>query len=170
MVAEVLGGALYTRPRPASPQAGAASGLGFQLGNPFQYGRGGPGGWWILFDPELHLGDDIVVPGLAGWRRERMPEYPNVAYFSQAPDWVCEVLSPSTRALDEGEKKAIYACEGVPHLWLVEPRDRWLAAFALRGGRYALLGKLTGGADVSLPPFDAIAFSLDDLWLAPGKP
>lgn len=165
MVAEVLGGSLYTFPRPASPHAGAASGLGVKLGNPFQYGRDGPGGWWIIDEPELHLGDDIVVPDLAGWRRERMPEYPDVPYFSQAPDWICEVLSASTRALDEGVKKDIYAREGVPHLWFAEPRARWLAAYALRGKRYALLRKLTGNASVSLPPFDAIAFDLGDLWL-----
>ena len=174
-VAEVLGGSLYTFPRPASLHAAAASGLGFKLGNPFQYGQGGPGGWWIIGEPELHLGDDIVVPDLTGWRRERMPEYPDAAWFSQAPDWVCEVLSPSTQALDEGVKKAIYAREGVPHLWFAEPRARWLAAFALRGTRYALLRKLTGNASVSLPPFDAITFSLGDLWpgekpLPPGLP
>jgi len=164
-VAEVLGGALYTSPRPASPHAGAASGLGATLGNPFQYGRGGPGGWWIIDEPELHLGDDIVVPDLAGWRHERMPEYPDVPYFSQAPDWICEVLSASTRTLDEGMKQAIYAREGVPHLWFAEPRERWLAAYALRGKRYALLRKLAGNASVSLPPFEAIAFNLGDLWL-----
>ena len=164
MVAEVLGGALYTLPRPAAPHALAASGLGVQLGNPFHYGRGGPGGWWILDEPELHLGEDIVVPNLAGWRRERMPEISDVDYFVQAPDWVCEVLSTSTRALDKGAKRAIYAREGVTHLWLVDPLARWLAAHALRGGRYALLSKLTDDVPVSLPPFDAIEFRLDDLW------
>lgn len=170
MVAEVLGGALYTFPRPASPHGRAASSLGVRLGGPFDYDRGGPGGWWILDEPELHLGDDIVVPDLAGWRRERMPAIPDVAYFSQSPDWVCEVLSPSTRALDEGAKKTIYAREGVTHIWHVDPLARWLAAYALREGRYALIRKLTGDVPVSLPPFDAIEFSLGDLWLSPAKP
>ena len=170
MVAEVLGGALYTLPRPAAPHARAASRLGVELGGPFDSDRGSPGGWWLLDEPELHLGDDIVVPDLAGWRRERMPEIPDVDYFVQAPDWVCEVLSPSTRTLDQGAKKAIYAREGVTHLWLVDPLARWLAAYALHGGRYALLRKLKADAPVSLPPFDAIEFRLDDLWLSPAKP
>lgn len=167
MVAEVLGGALYTHPRPAMPHARATSRLGVRLGDPFDSDRGsrsGPGGWWIIDEPELHLAEDIVVPDLAGWRRENMPEYPLAAYCSQAPDWACEVLSPSTRALDEGPKQAIYAREGVAHLWFVDPDARSLTAFALRGGRYALIGKRNGDDPVSLPPFDAIKFSLADLW------
>ena len=164
MVAEVVGGALYTHPRPAPPHAWAASGLGGRLSEPFNFGRGGPGGWWIVDEPELHLGDEIVVPDMAGWRRENMPEFPDTAYFSQAPDWTCEVLSPSTRALDKGPKQAIYARESVAHLWLVDPDARTLAAFALRGGRYALVGERAGDDPVSLPPFDAIEFSLADLW------
>ena len=164
MVAEVVGGALYTHPRPASPHARASTGLGARLSIPFDYDRSGPGGWWIVDEPELHLHEDIVVPDLAGWRRENMPEYPIAAYFSQAPDWACEVLSPSTRALDEGPKQAIYAREGVAHLWFVDPDARTLAAFALRGGCYTLIGKRADDDPVSLPPFDAIEFSLADLW------
>ena len=167
MVAEVLGGALYTHPRPAVPHARASSRLGVRLGAPFDSdrgGSGGPGGWWLIDEPELHLGEDIVVPDMAGWRRESMPELPDAAYFSQAPDWACEVLSPSTRALDEGPKQAIYARESVAHLWFVDPDARSLAAFALRGGRYALIGKRSGDDPVSLPPFDAIEFNLADLW------
>jgi len=168
-VAEVLGGALHTRPKPASPHLRAASRLGVRLGDPFDSDQGDPGGWWILDEPELHLSEDIVVPDLSGWRRENMPELADTPYFSQPPDWVCEVLSPSTRALDEGPKQQIYAREGVAHLWLVDPKARSLAAFALRGRRYALLRKLVGDADASLPPFDAITFSLADLWLPPGN-
>ena len=170
MVAEVVGGALYTHPRPAMPHAWAASGLGGTLSQPFNFGRGGPGGWWIVVEPELHLGEDIVVPDLAGWRRENMPEYPVAAYCSQAPDWACEVLSPSTCALDKGPKQAIYAREGVAHLWFVDPDARTLAAFSLRGGDYALIGERAGDDPVSLPPFDAIGFSLGDLWPPARKP
>ena len=173
MVAEVVGGALYTHPRPAMPHARATSRLGVRLGGPFDSGRGsrsGPGGWWLIDEPELHLGEDIVVSDMAGWRRENMPEYPLAAYCSQAPDWACEVLSPSTRALDEGPKQTIYAREGVVHLWFVDPDARSLAAFALRGGRYVLIGKRTGDDPVSLPPFDAIEFSLADLWPPTKKP
>ena len=166
-VAEVVGGALYTHPRPAMPHARDSSRLGAMLNLPFDSDRSslsGPGGWWIVDGPELHLGEDIVVPDLAGWRRKNMPEYPVAAYCSQAPDWACEVLSPSTRTLDEGPKRAIYAREGVAHLWFVDPDNRSLRAFALRDGRYALVGKRAEDEPVSLPPFDAIEFSLTDLW------
>ena len=173
MVAEVLGGALYTHPRPAVPHARASSRLGVRLGAPFDSDRGGssgPGGWWLIDEPELHLGEDIVVPDLAGWRRKNMPELPDAAYFLQAPDWAGEVLSPSTRALNEGPKQAIYAREGVAHLWFVDPDTRSLAAFALRGGRYNLIAKRSGDDPVSLPPFDAIEFNLADLWPSAKKP
>ena len=122
-----------------------------------------------MFEPELHLGEDILVPDLAGWRRTRMPEYPDTAYFTLAPDWVCEVLSPSTRALDQGAKRTSYAREGVRYLWYVDPDARTLAAFALRAGQWTLLETLTGAAAVSQPPFAAISFSLSDLWPEAGR-
>ena len=112
-VAEIVDGTLYTQPRPAPPHAVASSYLGGELTGPFGKGRGGPGGWWILDEPELHLGEDILVPDLAGWRRERMAELPDTAYFTLAPDWACEVLSASTRRLDLHEKRPVYAREGV---------------------------------------------------------
>ena len=165
MVAEIIDGTLYTHPRPTPPHALASSGLGGRINPPFHFGDGGPGGWWILFEPELHLGDDIVVPDRAGWRRERLPEYPDVAYFTLAPDWVCEVLSPSTRKLDLGSKNAIYARAGVSHLWLVDPEARSLEAYALRDKQWVLIDTLFDDASVSLPPFDAISFDLGDLWV-----
>ena len=165
MVAEIIDGTLYTHPRPAPPHALASSDLSGILNPPFRRGRGGPGGWWILFEPELHLGDDIVVPDLAGWRRERMPELPPEAYFTLAPDWVCEVLSPATRKLDLGSKNAIYARAGVSHLWLVDPEARSLEAYALRDKQWVLIDTLFDDASVSLPPFDAISFDLGDLWV-----
>ena len=133
-VAEVIAGTLHTHPRPAMRHARASSGIGAKIAPPFDFGDGGPGGWWIIFEPELHLGEDIVVPDLAGWRRETMPEYPDAAYCTIVPDWVCEVLSPSTRRLDLNEKRALYAREGVGHLWFVDPDARTLEAFALREG------------------------------------
>ena len=163
-VAEIVHGALHTHPRPAPRHAWASSGLGANIAPPFGYGRGGPGGWWIIDEPELHLGEDILVPDLAGWRRERMPDPPETAYFTIAPDWVCEVLSPSTRALDLGTKRAAYAREGIQYLWLVDPDVCTLEAFQLRDGRWVLLDTLIGDAPVSLPPFEAIRFSLGDLW------
>ena len=164
MVAEVLAGTLHTQPRPAMRHALASSFLGGELVGPFGRGRGGPGGWWIVFEPELHLGADIVVPDLAGWRRGTMPDYPDAAYCETAPDWACEVLSPSTRRIDRNEKRAIYAREGVAHLWFVDPDARTLEAFELRGGRWVRLATLAGDDPVCLPPFGATSFPLDALW------
>ena len=164
MVAEVIAGTLHTQPRPAMRHARASSIIGGELVSPFDRGRGGPGGWWIIDEPELHLGADIVVPDLAGWRRETMPDYPDAAYFDIAPDWVCEVLSPSTRRIDQGGKRDIYAREGVGHLWFVDPEARTLEAFELREAQWVLLATLVGDDPVSLPPFDAITFPLDALW------
>ena len=163
-VAEIVGGTLHTHPRPAMPHARASSVLGRKIGSPYDDEPGGPGGWWIIFEPELHLGEDIVVPDLAGWRRERMPEYPDSAYVTLAPDWACEVLSASTRRLDLHGKRPIYAREDVGHLWLVDPTDRTLEAFELRNGQWVLIGSAKDDEPVSIPPFDAITFSLGDLW------
>ena len=163
-VAEIVDGTLHMHPRPAMPHALASSALGNDLGNPFQFGRGGPGGWWIIDEPELHFGEDVLVPDLAGWRRERMPDYPDAAYVTLAPDWVCEVLSASTRRLDLQEKRPVYAREGVAYLWLVDPTDRTLEAFELRDGQWVLIGSAKDDEPVSIPPFDAITFSLGDLW------
>ena len=163
-VAEIIDGTLYTHPRPAPPHAVASSYLGGELTGPFGKGRGGPGGWWILDEPELHLGEDVLVPDLAGWRRERMAELPDTAYFTLAPDWVCEVLSASTRKLDLHEKRPVYAREEVPYLWLVDPADRTLEAFELHDGQWLLIASAKDDEPVSIRPFDAITFNLADLW------
>ena len=164
MVAEIVEGALYTHPRPAMPHALASSSLGGELSSPFQKGRGGPGGWWIIDEPELHLGEDILVPDLAGWRRERMPDFPETAFATLAPDWVCEVLSPSTRDLDRHGKRPVYAREGVAHLWFIDPVARDLEAFELRDGEWVLIATARNADPVSIPPFEAITFPLDALW------
>ena len=163
-VAEIIDGTLYTQPRPGAPHALASSSLGSNLSNPFRFGRGGPGGWWIIDEPELHLGEDILVPDLAGWRRERMPDYPDTAYFTLAPGWVCEVLSASTRELDLHGKRPVYARERVAHLWLVDPTDRTLEAFELRKEEWVLTATAKDEDPVAIRPFDAITFSLADLW------
>ena len=164
MVAEIVEGALHLQPRPAMSHALAGSSLGVELGGPFQRGRGGPGGWWIIDEPELHFGEDVLVPDLAGWRRERMPDYPDTPYCTLAPDWVCEILSPSTRKFDLEEKRPIYAREGVGHLWLVDPAARALEAFVLSNGEWSPAGSAKNDDSVSFPPFEAIAFPLDALW------
>ena len=165
MVAEIVRGALHTQPRPAVRHAIAGSSLGIEIGGPFQKGRGGPGGWWIVDEPELHFGEDILVPDLAGWRRERMPEPPDEAYLTLAPDWVCEILSPSTRKFDLEGKRPVYAREGVRQLWFVDPAAWTLEAFALESGAWMPAGAAREDEPVSLPPFEAVAFPLGALWL-----
>ena len=160
MVTEVISGTLHTHPRPAMRHARASSGIGAKIAPPFDFGDDGPGGWWIIDEPQLHLGENIVVPDLAGWRRETMPEFPDAAYCTIAQDWVCEVLSPSTRRLDLNEKWALYAREGVSHLWFVDPAARTLEAFASREGQWLLLATFVDNAPVSRSHFDAITFPL----------
>ena len=164
LVAEILDGDLHTSPRPAPRHAQATSGLTIDLGGPFDRGRGGPGGWHILAEPELHLGDDVVVPDLAGWRRTRLTELPEQAFFTQAPDWVCETLSPSTERIDRGKKLAIYAREGVAHLWLLNPVAETLEADRLEQGRWTLLVTHAGDVAARIEPFDAVELELWRLW------
>lgn len=165
MVAEVLGGELHLQPRLAKPHAAAATALGEELGPPFKRGRGGPGGWVILDEPELHLGADILVPDLAGWRVERMPELvDDEPYFSLAPDWVCEVLSPRTAKYDRSDKMNIYARERVRWAWLVDPLQRTLEALRNDNGPWTLLGTWRDEARIRVEPFDAIELELAVLW------
>jgi Uma2 family endonuclease len=163
-VGEIIDGELIASPRPGGPHMWAASALGFSLGPVFSFGSGGPGGWWILDEPEPHLGADIVVPDLAGWRRERMPEEPKEAFFTLAPDWVCEVISPSTARLDRRRKRTICAPEGVPFLWMVYPLEQSLEAFCLEGGRWVLAGTYEGEGVVHVPPFEGVGFELGRIW------
>lgn len=164
LVGEIVDGDLYASPRPAAPHAVASSALGVEVGAPFQFGRGGPGGWWILDEPELHLGADVLVPDLAGWRRSRMPGKPSGAYFTLAPDWVCEVVSPGTERLDRTRKLAIYAREGVGYAWLVNPDIRTLDVYRLEAGRWVLLAVHGDDALVRGEPFDAVEIDLLHLW------
>lgn len=166
MTAEIIDGELFTMPRPATPHANAAVGLGDELGPPFRRGRGGPGGWVILAEPELHLGaaPDIVAPDLAGWRRERMPVIPDAAAITLVPDWICEVLSERTEARDRGRKMRVYRREGVAHYWLVDPRIHVLEVYRLENGRYTLVDTWEGDEKVRAEPFDAIELDLSILW------
>jgi hypothetical protein len=165
VVGEILLGELHTHPRPAPRHARSYSALGYLIGGPFDGGIGGPGGWWIIDEPELHLGPDILVPDLAGWRRERMPTLPETAWFELAPNWVCEILSLSTASVDRTIKMPLYAREGVAHLWLVDPNARTLEVYALQDNRHwLLLDALKDDDRVRQPPFDAVDFSLGNLW------
>jgi Uma2 family endonuclease len=166
VVAEVIGGRLYTYARPRIRHARSASRLGARLGGPFDEGIDGPGGWVILDEPELHLGPepDIVAPDLAGWHRDRLPELPDEPYLTLAPDWVCEVLSPSTEDVDRAEKMPVYARERVGHVWFVDPSLRTLEVFRLDGSSYRVITTYRGDASVRAEPFDAIELPLAVLW------
>jgi len=170
MVAEILDGELYATPRPASPHARAASIMGGDLTGPFDRspgGPGGPGGWWILFEPELHLESDVVVPDLAGWRRDKMPVLPNVAAFTQAPDWACEVVSPSTAGADRVRKMRIYARENLGHLWLVDPISKTLEVYRLEPPRWIVVSTHSGSDRVRAEPFEAVELEIARWWLEP---
>ncbi|WP_083968751.1 Uma2 family endonuclease [Hyalangium minutum] len=164
VVGELIAGELYVSPRPAVPHAVAGTRLGGELSVRFDRGSGGPGGWIILFEPELHFGEDVLVPDCAGWRRERMSKPPRTAAITLAPDWVCEVLSPSTSALDRAAKLPVYAREGVRYVWFVDPVARILEVLRLEGARYTLLVTHTGKALVRAEPFEAIELDLAFLW------
>jgi Uma2 family endonuclease len=164
LVAEILDGELFTSPRPSSRHARATSGLGGKLVPPFDHGDGGPGDWWIIDEPELHLESDILVPDLAGWRRERMPAYPDAAFFDLAPDWVCEVVSPSPGRIDRVRKMPKYAMNKIPHLWHVDPLQRTLDVFRLENGHWLLLASHGDAEKVRAEPFDAIEIDLAPLW------
>jgi Uma2 family endonuclease len=164
MVGEIIAGELYASPRPAIPHTRTYSRLGGVLMGPFDMGINGPGGWVILDEPELHLGSNILVPDLAGWRLERFPEDARTAALSLAPDWVCEILSPSTEARDRSVKLPLYAHEEVRHVWLVDPDVRTLEVFRLAGTNYTLLATYAGDALVRAEPFEALEFKLSLLW------
>jgi Uma2 family endonuclease len=163
-VAEIVDGDLYLSPRPAMPHAVSASRLAGILVAPFDEGRGGPGGWRILVEPELHLGPDIVVPDLAGWRRERLPVVPDTAFLTIAPDWLCEVLSPSTERLDRAKKARVYAREGVSHMWFINPINRTIEISRLESGRWVAVGTHAKDEVIEAEPFEAIPLELSRLW------
>jgi Uma2 family endonuclease len=165
LIGEIIDGELEVQPRPAFVHARATTALSEEIGPPFDRGKGGPGGWIILFEPELHLGEDVIVPDLGGWRRERMPELPDVAWVDLAPDWVCEVLSPKTALLDRRRKLPIYAREAVGHVWLVDPALQSLEIFRLDGDSYRLRATYGGSELVRAEPFDAIELDLAALWM-----
>ena len=164
MVGEIVSGALYAHPRPARPHGRAATELTGELIPPFRRGRGGPGGWVFLDEHELHLGEHIVVPDISGWRNERYPTHETTPFSIVAPDWLCEVTSPSTRRLDRIQKLPIYAAHGVHHCWYVDPLERTLEVFILTGSNYTIGPSFADNAPVTAPPFEAHTFNLSVLW------
>ncbi len=166
MVGEIIFGALHAHPRPAPRHAVAANRLGSEVTMPFDRdGNGGPGGWIFMVEPELHLGPHVIVPDLAGWRRERLTPFPETAWIETAPDWLAEVLSPSTQAIDRTDKLAVYAQFGVNHCWYVDPIARTLEVLEARGGKWLLMAGFKNEDSVPAPPFEAHTFALDVLWI-----
>lgn len=163
-VGEIIDGKLYSQPRPPPKHARAYSALGYSIGGPFDGGINGPGGWWIIDEPELHIQGHVLVPDLAGWKRDRMPNLPDSAWFEQVPDWVCEILSPTTASKDRTIKMPVYAEIGVQYLWLIDPDLRTLEVYQLENQRWSLMASLKDDDNVSQVPFDSISFSLDGLW------
>jgi Uma2 family endonuclease len=165
MVGEILFGVLQAHPRPAPRHAVAAHGLAGELGSPFWRGRGGPGGWIFMVEPELHLGPHIVVPALAAWKRERLTPFPETAFIETPPDWLCEVLSPATQAVDRTDKLAVYAGASVLHCWYVDPIVRTLEVLALTAGKWVIAATFKDADSVTAPPFEVHTFPLDVLWV-----
>ena len=168
MRAEVLDGELHLKPRPRRVHVRSASGLGSFLFGTFHVGAGGPGGWTILDEPELHLGaePDILVPDLAGWRAGRLVDRDDVdePYVTIVPDWVCEVLSPGTLRIDRMKKMPIYARERVGQVWLVDPRERTVEVFRHGGNSYVLVGTYGGDEGLTAEPFEAACIPPAFLW------
>jgi Uma2 family endonuclease len=163
---ELIDGQLHTQPRPAGTHALATANLAAELIVPYSRGRSGPGGWWILLEPELHLVRDaeILVPDLAGWRRERMPEVPADQRFEVVPDWICEVLSPSTRSRDREIKMPVYARYGVRYAWLIDPDTRTLEVYALEQGGWRQSGTYGERDHIEAAPFELARFAVAALW------
>ncbi len=167
-VAEIIEGELVLSPRPAGPHSVATAALMGELGPPFWRGRGGPGGWIILMEPEIHLGSNVLVPDIAGWRRETMDTVlREPPYFSVRPDWICEVLSPSTERYDRGAKIRLYAQSGVSYAWLVNPLQHTLEVLRLSGEtptKWTSLAVFTDDAKVRAEPFESFELELGVLW------
>jgi hypothetical protein len=164
VVGEILFGALHSHPRPAPRHARAAFRMQHAIGGPFDVDEGGPGGWFFLPEPELHLGPHVVVPDIAGWRRERLPRLPDTAWIETSPDWIAEILSPSTQQVDRTDKLTIYAAHDVRHCWLVDPLARTLEVLALSGDKWTIAATFKDADPVAAPPFEVHTFALDVLW------
>jgi len=166
LTGEIINGQLRTQPRPAWPHILAGSRLGADIEGPYGRGRGGPGGWWIIDEPEIHfiLDTEVTVADVAGWRKKRMPSPPEGHKIEVVPDWICEIFSPSTKSTDREEKVPLYARYGVRFAWLVDPKTRTLEAYELADAKWTPLGIFRDDDTVSVAPFDAVVIHLADLW------
>lgn len=167
-VGEIVEGELYASPRPSGRHGLSTIVLAHELVGPFQLGRNGPGGWWILIEPEVHFGENVLVPDLAAWRKDRLGDV-GATFFTTPPDWICEILSPSTARLDRIRKMPLYAREGVQHAWLIDPIDRTLETFVRTGDAWRTVRGYEETEMVRAPPFEDVEIDLSILW-APGSP
>lgn len=165
LVGEIVAGELVVSPRPKIRHARATTRLTGVLDGPFDSGEGGPGGWWLLDEPELHFGSDVLVPDLAGWRKQKLPALPDEAFITVAPDWVCEVLSETTAGIDRVKKLPIYAREKVGFAWLIDPVAKTLEVYRQEGPGWFLAHTFAGDDIVRAEPFAAIEIDLGKLWL-----
>ena len=164
VVGEIVAGELYTSPRPTPRHALAESSVISSLFSSFGRRRGGvPGGWWILGEPELHLEGHVLVPDVAGWRRARMPALPEGAVLTLVPDWLCEVLSPSTSRLDRYQKLPVYARLGVPFVWLVDPLARAVEVYRSEGETWRVSTHI-GDSPFRAEPFEAVELDPSEWW------
>lgn len=164
MIGQILFGVLHAQPRPTPRHGRAAVRLCSELDDPFDRGRSGPGGWIFLPEPELHLGEHVVVPDIAAWKVDRLTPFPETAFITTPPDWVCDILAPSTVKIDRTDKLAIYADFGVGHAWYVDPNAHTLEVLELRDGTWVIAATLANDAPVTAPPFEAHTFPLSNLW------
>jgi Uma2 family endonuclease len=164
VIGEIAFGVLHAHPRPAPRHARATTRLASELDGPFDRGRGGPGGWIVLAKPELHLSPHVIVPDIGGWKRERLPRLPDTAFIETTPDWVCEVLSPSTQRFDRTDKLTIYAAFGAGHCWYVDPVARTLEVLARQGDKWLIVNTFKDVDALTAPPFEAHTFALELLW------
>lgn len=168
VVGEIVNGEVVVSPRPAGPHGRAESAVTSALFPPFDRRLDGgdtPGGWWIVAEPELHLGEDVLVPDVAGWRRERLPEGPKDAAFTVAPDWVCEVVSPRTARHDRIVKMELYGRYGVGHVWIVDPLDRTLEVYRRHDGAWLRVQAVADWVGIRAEPFDAVEIDMGRWWI-----
>ncbi len=168
MIGEIIDGELIVTPRPSAEHSNAAFALSAEIGPPYRLGRGGPGGWIVLYEPEIKFGDNILVPDFAGWRTERFPGWPAENWFSAVPDWICEILSPSTARNDRIRKMAIYARYEVKYLWLIDPRDKTLEIFRLKSSEWLRLAGFAENDRVRAEPFHEVELELGNFWVEKG--
>ena len=165
MTGEILEGELHATPRPHSRHGRVATRLSVRIAAPYDFGdSGGPGGWVIIVEPELMLGEHVLVPDLAGWRQERLPSPPVNNWIDITPDWVCEILSPSTQSIDRVKKMPIYAAYGVAWLWLIDPIAKVLETFKLKEGAWTVLGNYAEKDVARAEPFPEAVIDLGELW------